>query len=58
MFEGINITKIKFKNSNKLKLPKLVELYKHFYNTEFDDAHNAEADVEACAKCYFQMNKI
>lgn len=58
MYNGLNITKIKFKNSNKLKLPKLIELYRHFFNKEFEDAHNAEADVEACAKCYFEMNKI
>ena len=54
MENGINVTKIVFKNG-KYKVPKLIELYKHFYNEEFDDAHNAEADVLACAKCYFKM---
>tara|TARA_A100001015_G_scaffold311095_1_gene413661 strand:- start:1185 stop:1781 length:597 start_codon:yes stop_codon:yes gene_type:complete len=54
MENGCNITKIMFKNGN-YKVPKLIELYKHFFNEEFDDAHNAEADVLACAKCYFKM---
>jgi len=55
MINGKNIAKIKFKNSNNIKLPKLVELYKHYFNTEFENAHNAEVDVTACAKCYFKM---
>jgi len=57
MEHGMPITNIKFKNSNNLKSPKLIELYKHFYNEEFDGAHNAEADVIACARCYFKMIK-
>ena len=57
MKHGMPIANIKFKNSNKLKSPKLIELYKHFYNEEFDGAHNAEVDVIACAKCYFKMIK-
>lgn len=55
MLEGTNITNIKFKNSNKLKPPKLIELYNHFFNKNFENAHNAEADVDACAACYFKM---
>ena len=54
MLNGVDITKISFKNGTN-KVPKLVELYKHYFNEEFDDAHNAEADVLACAKCYFKM---
>ena len=56
MMQGINITKIKFRN-NLYKPPKLIELYKHFFNEEFNNAHNAEADVNACVKCYFEMVK-
>lgn len=55
MQNGKDIARVTFKNSSNIKPPKLVELYKHFFNEEFDDAHNAEADVEACAKCYFKM---
>ncbi len=55
MLKGTDIANIKYKNSNKNKFPKLIELYKFFFNEEFQNAHNAEADVEACAKCYFKM---
>jgi DNA polymerase III epsilon subunit-like protein len=37
------------------KSPKLIELYKFFFNVEFENAHSADADVDACAKCYFKM---
>ena len=37
------------------KSPKLIELYKYVFNEEFENAHSADADVDACAKCYFQM---
>ena len=47
MENGKNIARVTFKNSSNIKPPKLIELYKHFFNEEFDDAHNAEADVEA-----------
>ena len=57
MEHGMPIANITFKNSKKIKSPKLIELYKFFYNEEFDGAHNAEVDVIACAKCYFKMIK-
>lgn len=37
-----------------LKNPNLGELYKHFFNDTFN-AHNADEDVKACAKCYFKL---
>ena len=37
------------------KWPKLMELHKKLFNEEFDDAHDALADVKACAKCFFEM---
>ena len=55
MLNGKNITKIKFKNSNMLKPPKLSELYYHYFNKDFDNAHDAESDVKACADCFFMM---
>lgn len=36
-------------------MPKLVELYMHFYGDEFDDAHNADGDVKALVKCLCKM---
>lgn len=35
------------KRIKKYKIPKLIELYKHFYNKEFPNQHNASGDVWA-----------
>jgi len=43
------------KKCKRYKMPKLVELYKHFYGCEFEDAHNAEGDVRALLKCLQKM---
>lgn len=58
MLNGLNITKIKFKTNNKYKYPKLNELYKYFYNEDIKNSHNAEADVDACIKCYLKMINV
>jgi DNA polymerase III subunit epsilon len=34
------------------KWPTLQELHERLFGTRFDNAHSAEADVVACAKCY------
>ena len=39
------------------KWPTLPELYLQLFQTEFADSHNAGADVEACAKCYFELRR-
>ena len=39
----------------KFKLPTLTELYLYLFNTSFADAHNATADVEATARCFFEL---
>lgn len=39
----------------KYKWPKLQEAYKHAFGEEFDGAHDALADVRACARIYFWM---
>jgi DNA polymerase III subunit epsilon len=39
------------------KWPALHELHLQLFETEFTDSHNASADVEACAKCYFELRK-
>jgi|SRR5208283_1087902 len=39
------------------KYPKLNELYLQLFEIEFVDSHNASADVEACAKCYFELEQ-
>lgn len=37
------------------KMPKLVELYKHFYGEEFKNQHDASGDVLALVKCLVRM---
>jgi DNA polymerase III epsilon subunit-like protein len=39
------------------KWPTLSELYRQLFQIEFTDIHNASADVEACAKCYFELKR-
>jgi DNA polymerase III epsilon subunit-like protein len=40
------------------KWPKLQELYQKLFHEDFDNAHNALADVRACARCYFELRQI
>ena len=41
----------------KFKWPTLTELHAHLFTEPFEDAHNALADVRACARCYFELKK-
>ena len=51
---GKNITKIIRNERKDYKLPKLVELYKYYFEEKFVE-HNAESDTLACARCFFKM---
>lgn len=39
----------------KFKLPTLTELHQYLFNTPFDEAHNATADVEATTRCFMEL---
>ena len=39
----------------KFKLPTLTELHQHLFGEPFGEAHNATADVEATARCFFEL---
>ncbi len=41
-----------------LKWPKLNEAYRHFFNEDFDNAHDAWADVQACKRLYFKCKEL
>jgi DNA polymerase III epsilon subunit-like protein len=41
-----------------IKMPKLEEMYNILFNKKIVNAHNALADVDACAKCYFKIKGI
>lgn len=42
----------------KYKSPKLEELYAKLYGHQFEEAHNAAADVNATAQVFFEMMRI
>ena len=60
MMAGINLTNLmrtsRYGRSFK-KQPKLIELYDHLFPGETFNAHNANDDVDACARCYIEMKK-
>lgn len=39
----------------KYKLPTLSELHQFLFEEAFEEAHNASADVEATARCFFEL---
>jgi DNA polymerase-3 subunit alpha len=39
----------------KFKWPTLSELYEKLFESSFDEAHNAAADVAATARCFFEL---
>lgn len=42
---------------SKYKWPNLRELHSTLFDHDFEDAHDALADVKACAKCFFELKK-
>jgi DNA polymerase III epsilon subunit-like protein len=39
------------------KWPKLAELHRKLFSADFEEAHNAAADVAATAKCFWQLKE-
>lgn len=37
------------------KLPKLIELHQKLFNTGFENAHDAMADIQATRRCYYEL---
>lgn len=40
------------------KWPSLTELHMKLFGESFEGAHNALADVRACARCYFELKRL
>jgi DNA polymerase III epsilon subunit-like protein len=40
------------------KWPKLTELHNKLFQTDFDGAHNAAADVSATIKCFWELKRL
>lgn len=53
----ISYCKLPSTSGRGYKWPTLNELHLQLFETEFTDSHNASADVEACARCYFELRK-
>lgn len=57
MQTATNFCQIPHANGYGYKWPKLMELHVKLFNEGFDGAHDALADVRACAKCFFEMKE-
>lgn len=55
MKESASYCKITTPNGWDYKYPTLQELYSKLFNTSFDNAHDALADVTATAKCFWEL---
>ena len=40
------------------KWPKLAELHEKLFHTGFEEAHNAANDINATAKCFWELNRL
>ncbi len=49
------LCKIPGGRGGKFKLPTLTELHQFLFQDGFEEAHNATADVEATARCFFEL---
>ncbi|HIP35463.1 MAG TPA: DNA polymerase III subunit alpha, partial [Crocinitomix sp.] len=49
------LCKIPGGRGGKFKLPTLTELHEFLFDEPFAEAHNATADVEATARCFFEL---
>lgn len=58
MKQSTNIVKLPGRGSNMYKWPSLQEAHTFFCGIPFDGAHDAMAEVRACAAMYFRMVQI
>ncbi len=56
--KGTNYCALAGGRGGGFKFPKLNELYTKLFNENFDEAHNAAADVNANARAFFEMLRI
>jgi len=45
------------KGPKGLKWPRLSELHQKLFGCDFDEAHNAAVDIEATARCFWELRK-
>lgn len=56
--ESIEFCALPGGRGGKFKYPKLTELHEKLFGAGFDEAHNAAADVEATARCFFKLGDL
>lgn len=56
MLNGVNICQIP--GPRGFKWPRLVELHEQLLGTDFEGAHDAMADVMACARCFVKLHSL
>lgn len=57
MRESTDLCKLPGIRAGQFKWPKLIEAYRCLFNEDFSDAHDALADVRACMRIYFELQK-
>jgi len=57
MKSSTDYVKLPARNGRGYKWPKLEELYSFLFNKKFDDAHSANADVDATVECFMELKK-
>ena len=55
--EVVEFCKLPARSGRGYKWPTLNELHMQLFGEGFADSHNAGADVDACARCYFALRK-
>lgn len=55
MMKSTNYCQIPNAKGNNTKWPSLTELHNHLFKVGFSGAHDAGSDVDACAKCFFEL---
>jgi DNA polymerase III epsilon subunit-like protein len=58
MLNGKDVIGIAKSHGGGNKFPKLIEAYRHFFGVDFDNAHDAMADVRACRDVYFELKDL
>jgi len=58
MKASTHICQLPMKNRKKFKFPKLKEAYHYFFNVEFDNAHDAMADIRATKDIFHKLRQL
>lgn len=58
MLNSTNICKIPKTRGSGYKWPKLQEIHKHLFGEEFEDAHDALADILATKRVFFEIMRL